>query len=308
MEERKALRALMKSGESFLAPGAFNPLSALIAQSAGAKALHMCGHTVGCQLALSEPLTTMTEFVAQVASVTKVVKIPLIADAASGFGDAVNLVRCVKEFEYAGASAIHIEDQVTPKRVSYHRGYEHVIPLEDYLVKLRVALESRTDPDFVIIARTDAHAKSQRSIGSLQEAVRRCRASVKAGADAICVPGIEMVPGELKIFREQVPNVPLLTTVSLEEARQPGMGTLMLTTRTGATWVMVKALQDYYQNIMKTGDARMTSLPPETQQMRSRVMELIGLPKYWKIEEASTEKSTEKTQLLDTDNTIYRPL
>ncbi len=293
MQERKALRALLKTGVPFVAAGVYNPMSALIAQSVGFKAVHMDGHSLGDQLGIGEALTTMTEFVAQAASITKVIKVPLICDAGGGFGDAVNLVRCVREFEFAGASGIHIEDQVTPKRVSYHRGVSHVVPLEDFLVKLRVALEARSDPDFVIIARTDVCSKEKPvTPGSLQEVIRRCQAFVKAGADAIAPTRIYETPENLKILRAQVPNVPIVQSgLSLKEAQE--LGVQIVVPNIMSTLVVSKALQDYYKKVLESGnDSDKIAIPPETLQMKSKLMEMIGLPKLWKIEEASTERDS----------------
>ena len=257
-------------------------------------------------MGLSEPLTTMTEFVAQAAAITKVIKIPLICDAGTGFGDAVNMIRCVREFELAGVSGIHIEDQLTPKRVSYHRGIEHVVLLEDFLEKLKVALEARTDPDFVIIARTDCHAKQLRAVpGSFEEAIRRCQAFAKAGVDVI-EPNIGPDLEKLKMLREQIPNVPFMgLKLSLQQGRE--LGVQMISAHMDSTLVVARALQDYYQKVMETGnDSKEIALPPETLQMRYKLMELIGLPKLWDIEERTTEKGTEIPQLSETDFTVYR--
>jgi methylisocitrate lyase len=248
----------------------------------------------------------MTEFVGQAAAITKAIKIPLVCDAGTGFGDAINMIRCVREFELAGVSGIHIEDQITPKRVSYHRGIEHVVPLQDFLEKITVALEARTDPDFIIIARTDCYAKQLRAIpGSFEEAIRRCQAFAEAGVDVI-EPNIGDDQEKMKILRDKVPNVPFMgLKLSLQQGREQGVQ--MISAHMDSTLVVAKALQDYYRKVRETGnDNKQIGLPPETLQMRYKLMELIGLPKLWEIEERTTEKGTEIPQLSKTDFTVYR--
>jgi 2-methylisocitrate lyase-like PEP mutase family enzyme len=301
MKERKALRAMLETGDVILCPMVFSPLTALIAQSTGFKAVAMGGHIIGDHLALSEPLTTMTEMVAQVASIVKAINIPVIVDAGAGYGDPVNMLRCVKEFEFAGAAALHIEDQVYPKRLHYHQGVEHVIPLEDFLLKLRVAVEARTDPDFVIIARTDA--KRAVEGGSLDEVIRRCKAFVEAGADAIQPSRLTLE--ELKILRREMPNVPISAGKSVKMAKQAGTQ-IVVPSSLAPLLVAMRAVMDYYQKFIDTGEGEETDLPPETRELRSRFMEIIGLPKYWEIEAASTEKGAQKTQHADADPSFYR--
>jgi len=289
MKERKAFRAMLKTGEVILVPMVYSPLTALLAQSIGFKAVAIGGHIIGDNLALSEPLTTMTEMVEQVASIVKAVNIPVTVDAGAGHGDPVNMLRCVKEFEFAGAASISIEDQVYPKRLHYHQGVEHIIPLEDFLLKIRIAVEARTDPDFVIMARTDA--KRAVEGGSLEEVIRRCKALVEAGADVI--KPSRLTPEELKILRREVPNVPISGSKSVKIAKEAGTQ-IVVPSSLAPLLVAVKATTDYYQKFMDTGEAEETDLPPEIQELRSELMEIIGLPKYWEIERASTEKDSPK--------------
>ena len=300
MEERKALRAMLKTGEVIKSPMVYSPLTALIAQSIGFKVVSLAGHIVGNNLALSEPLTTMTEMAAQVASLVKVINIPVIVDVGAGYGDPVNMPRCVKEFEFAGAAAIHIEDQVYPKRAHYHQGVEHIIPLEDMLFKLRIALEARTDPDFVIMARTDA--KRAVEGGTLEEVIRRCKAFVEAGVDAI--KPSRLTPEELKILRREVPNIPMSGTRSVKIAKEVGTQ-LVVPSSLAPLLVAVKATMDYYKKFMDTGEAEESSLPPGIRELRTGLMEIIGLPKYWEIERASTEKDSPKPRHGEIDPSFH---
>ncbi len=110
----------------------------------------------GAHLAVTEPLMTLTEQAEVGARIARSVDLPLICDADAGYGEPVRAMHTVRTFEKAGVAGIHIEDQVFPKRASYHTGLEHVIPLDEFLDKMKYALQARTDPDFLIIGRTDA--------------------------------------------------------------------------------------------------------------------------------------------------------
>jgi 2-methylisocitrate lyase-like PEP mutase family enzyme len=134
------------------------------------------------------------------------VNIPVIADADTGYGNAVNLVRTVREFERVGVAAIHIEDQITPKRCGHLDGKE-VIPLAEMEAKLKAALATRTDPDFVIIARTDA-----RGVNGFDDAIERARVFARVGVDAIFVEAPQSEE-ELAEIPRRLPGVPLLVNV-----------------------------------------------------------------------------------------------
>jgi 2-methylisocitrate lyase-like PEP mutase family enzyme len=148
----------------------------------------------------------MSESIERAAQVVSVINIPIIADADTGYGNAVNLVRTVREFERAGVAAIHIEDQITPKRCGHLDGKE-VISLGEMTQKLQAAMAARNDPDFCIIARTDA-----RGVNGFDDAIKRGQAFAKLGVDAIFVeaPQSEEELGEIP---KRIPNVPLLVNV-----------------------------------------------------------------------------------------------
>jgi 2,3-dimethylmalate lyase len=148
----------------------------------------------------------MSEVIERAAQVTSVVEIPVIADADTGYGNAVNLVRTVREYERAGVAAIHIEDQITPKRCGHLDGKE-VISLSEMEQKLRAALATRTDADFCIIARTDA-----RGVNGLDDAIQRGRVFAKLGVDAVFVEAPQSEE-ELAEIPRAIPDVPLLVNV-----------------------------------------------------------------------------------------------
>src|SRR2546427_9325644 len=138
------------------APIAYDPLTARIAEQVGFRALDLGGYALGASSCVPEPLLSLEELLTATRRITAAVSIPLMVDGGAGYGDPVHVIRTVQELERAGAAAVHIEDQVYPKRVHYHKGLEHVIPPDEMCEKIRYAVRGRLDPDFVIAARTDA--------------------------------------------------------------------------------------------------------------------------------------------------------
>jgi carboxyvinyl-carboxyphosphonate phosphorylmutase len=199
------LRALLESGQTIVAPGAFDPLAARLVEEAGFPAVYMTGFGTSAAL-LGRPdvgLLTMTEMADNAARIAACVDIPLIADADTGYGNPLNVIRTVGAYEAAGAAGIHIEDQVAPKKCGHMEG-KLVIPAAEMAAKIAAAIEARTDPDFVIIARTDA-----RAMEGLDRALARARLYLDAGADALF---IEALTSEAEIAKaaRAFPGVPLL--------------------------------------------------------------------------------------------------
>lgn len=207
MTPRQTLKQLLKRNKLLVAPGCFDGMSARLVQEAGYEAAYLSGGAVARSMGIPDiGLVTMSENIERAAQVTSVVKIPIIADADTGYGNAVNLVRTVREFERAGVAAIHIEDQITPKRCGHLDGKE-VIPLAEMENKLQAALAARSDPDFCIIGRTDA-----RGPNGFEDALKRANAFAKLGVDAIFVEAPQ-TEEELAEIPRRVPNVPLLVNV-----------------------------------------------------------------------------------------------
>jgi 2-methylisocitrate lyase-like PEP mutase family enzyme len=207
MNSRQTLRQLLKRDKLLVAPGCFDGLSARLVEEAGFEAAYLSGGAVARSMGIPDiGLVTLSETIDRAAQVVAAIKTPIIADADTGYGNAVNLVRTVREFERAGVAAIHIEDQITPKRCGHLDGKE-VISLAEMEKKLEAALETRTDPDFCIIARTDA-----RGVHGFDDAIKRGRAFAELGVDAIFVeaPQSEEELGEIP---RRIPNVPLLVNV-----------------------------------------------------------------------------------------------
>jgi 2-methylisocitrate lyase-like PEP mutase family enzyme len=207
MNSRQLLKQLFKRDRLLVAPGCFDGLSARLVEEAGFEAAYLSGGAVARSMGIPDiGLVTMSEVIDRAAQVVAAVKIPIIADADTGYGNAVNLVRSVREFERTGVAAIHIEDQITPKRCGHLDGKE-VIPLAEMEKKLQAALANRSDPDFSIIARTDA-----RGVHGFDDAIRRGRAFAELGVDAVFVEAPQS-EAELEEIPRALANVPLLVNV-----------------------------------------------------------------------------------------------
>ena len=182
MSRAKELRSLIQRDGMTIAPGAYDCITATLIAHAGFPAVYMTG--AGTAASYGYPdygLLTMSEMVGNASRIAATVDLPVIADADTGYGNELNVVRTVREFERHGIAAIHIEDQVFPKKCG-HLDDKEIIPLDDYIAKIRAAVEARRNPDFVIIARTDA-----RAVAGLDEAVTRANAALAAGADVAFV-------------------------------------------------------------------------------------------------------------------------
>jgi 2-methylisocitrate lyase-like PEP mutase family enzyme len=207
MISRQVLKQLLRRDKLLVAPGCFDGLSARLVEEAGFEAAYLSGGAVARSMGLPDiGLVTMSEVIERAAQVVSAVTIPVIADADTGYGNAINLVRTVREYQRVGVAAIHIEDQITPKRCGHLDGKE-VISLPEMLKKLEAALASRSDADFCIIARTDA-----RSVHGLDDAIGRARAFAKLGVDAVFVEAPQS-EAELEEIPRALPNIPLLVNV-----------------------------------------------------------------------------------------------
>jgi len=207
MTLRQVFKQFLKRDKLLVAPSCFDGLSARLVEEAGFEAADFSGGAVARSMGLPDiGLVTMSEVIERAAQVVSAVKIPVIADADTGYGNAINLVRTVREYERVGVTAIHIEDQITPKRCGHLDGKE-VISLPEMIKKLEAALASRADPDFCIIARTDA-----RGVHGLDDAISRARAFAQLGVDAVFVEAPQS-ESELEQIPRALPNIPLLVNV-----------------------------------------------------------------------------------------------
>jgi 2-methylisocitrate lyase-like PEP mutase family enzyme len=202
MKTTTRLRELLGSGTPLVVPGCYNALSAKVLAHVGFPALYMTGYGTSLSL-LGMPdagLATMTEMHLNARYIANAVPVPVIADADNGYGNAINVIRTVREYIQTGVAGIHIEDQVVPKRCGHVAG-RRVIPLEEAVGKYRAAAQTRDamDADFVLIARTDARGAHG---GTLDEAIRRANAYLEAGADMAFVEGPTSLDEVRRICRE----------------------------------------------------------------------------------------------------------
>src|SRR5919199_1552853 len=178
MSAAARLRELLAGDELVVAPGAYDCLTARAIEQAGFPAVYMTG--AGTAATLGYPdygLLTMTEMADNVGHIAAAVDVPVVADADTGYGNELNVVRTVREYARRGIAAIHIEDQGFPKKCG-HLDDKEIVPREEYLAKIRAAAAAKPDPNFLIIARTDA-----RAVAGLDEAIARANAALEAGAD-----------------------------------------------------------------------------------------------------------------------------
>ena len=227
---RQQLRERLKTGPVIIAPGIYDAFGARLVEQAGFEAVYMTGNGVSASV-LGRPdvgLADLTLMTGQAHRITACVDIPVISDADTGYGNAVNVRHTVREFEAAGVAAIHLEDQASPKRCGQLPGARPVIGLAEAIGKIEAAAAARRDPDFVIIARTDA-AEAH----GLDEAIRRGKAFHKAGADVIFVE-MKAGPSVLEDFKRVTSEVgaPCLVNMGaggrLDELDAAGLGRLGL--------------------------------------------------------------------------------
>ena len=283
MKKTTQLRNLLKQPGIIAAPGAHNAITAKIIEQSGFQAVYMTGSGATMSL-IGEPdvgLLTMTEMVTQARNIANAVSLPVIADADTGYGNAMNLMRTVREYERAGVAGIHIEDQITPKRCGHFEG-KQVISQTEMVGKIKAAIDAREDSDFILIARTDA-----RSILGLEAAIKRAQAYAEAGADIIFIEAPQSVE-ELKTVAQTI-NVPLLVNM-VEGGKTPllpiqeleKMGYKIVIYPRSAPGIAIKAIQELMRELKETGS---------TQTFADRIVSfegrnvITGLARYGDLED-----------------------
>lgn len=218
MSVRQTLRGRLTEGPMIVAPGIYDAYGARFVEQAGFEAVYMTGNGVSASL-LGRPdvgLIDLTLFSQHAHRAAVCVDIPLICDADTGYGNAVNVRRTIEEFEAAGVAAIHIEDQVSPKRCGHLPGARPVVEMSEHVGKIEAAVHARRDPDFIIIARTDAASGH-----GLDEAIRRGQAYRKAGADVVFVE-LKGSPDILDQLARVTGEIDAPCLVNVEEAGNVG--------------------------------------------------------------------------------------
>lgn len=204
----RRLRRLLEGDDLVVAPGAFSPIVAKLVEESGFPVVYVTGAGIAAAIygMPDTGLVTMTESVDAARNIAMLVDIPVICDADTGFGNAINVRRTVRELEMAGIAGLHIEDQVVPKKCGFFTG-QVLVSIDEMCQRVHAALEARRDPDTVIIARTEALAAKD-----MDESIARAKAYVEAGADMIFVNGVTREEDARRIAAE-VPG-PKLYNVS----------------------------------------------------------------------------------------------
>lgn len=267
------LRKLIAGGPIVTAPGVFDGLSALLAKRAGFPVLYASGGAIARSAGYPDlGLLTMTEVCAVTAHIVNVTQLPVIADADTGFGNAVNVLRTVREYERIGVAGLHLEDQTFPKRCG-HLNDKSLIPAEEMCHKIKVAREHLQDPDFVLIARTDAIA-----VEGLDSAIARAQAYAQAGADVIFVEAPETVEQIESIARQikqpklmnmfQGGKTPMVPTRRLQE-----LGYRIIIVPSDLQRAAIKAMQNTLTAIARDGNSLQVAGELTSFQEREQIVE-----------------------------------
>lgn len=206
-EKRQQLRDALRRDELLRAPGAFSPLVAMLVEQIGFEAVYVSGGALSANMGLPDVgLTTLPEVAAQAGAVARATPLPSIADADTGFGEAVNVARTIEQFEHAGLAGCHLEDQSMPKRCG-HLDKKQLVPAEEMARKIKAAADAKSDPNFLVIARTDA-----RGVEGLDAAIDRAKLYVDTGAEMI-FPEALADESEFAAFRQAI-DTPLMANMT----------------------------------------------------------------------------------------------
>lgn len=286
MRKTTQLKKMLEQRRAVVAPGAYDALSAILIERAGFELIQCSGFGLAASL-MGEPdvgLLSVTEMVDQTRRIVRCVEIPVMGDADTGFGNAVNVVRTIEDFELAGCAGVNLEDQVFPKRCGHMDG-KQLVSTEEMVLKIEAAVEARKDPDFVINARTDAIA-----VEGFEAAIERARAYVSAGADMIFLEA----PRSAEQIRNAVSRIPAPVSInlfdsvvggktpllSIEELKE--LGVARVSVPVGVVFAAVTGVEAYLKVIKERGIA-----PDRTDLCSSfeHFKDVVGLHEIRAIEE-----------------------
>jgi len=275
--KREVFREGLASGRLLRMPGAFSPLVARIVQETGFDGVYVSGAALSADLGLPDiGLTTLSEVAARGGAIAQATDLPTLIDADTGFGEPLNAARTVRVLEQAGLAGLHLEDQVNPKRCG-HLDNKAVVPVAEMLGRIRAAVDARTDPHFVICARTDA-----RAVEGLTAAIDRAKAYADAGADLIFAEALAD-ESEFEAFRAGV-QVPLLANMTefgksklLEAATLEKLGFNVVIYPVTTLRIAMGAVEAGLRTIAATGTQE--SVVP-MMQTRARLYELVDYSEY----------------------------
>ena len=282
MKKTTELRTLLQGKEILIAPGCYDAMSARLIQEAGFRVIYATGAGISnSQFGFSDVgLTTQTEILEQVRRIVNVVDRPVMVDVDTGYGNVLNLIRTVKEFERAGAAALQIEDQTFPKKCGHFEGKD-VVAQEEMVNKIKAAADTRVDGDLIIIARTDA-----RAVFGIDEAIERAHAYVEAGAVVIFVEAPETEEEIRRIAHEiSVPKVANMVEggkTPLRSARElEALGFQVALFANCVLRSSVKAIQRTLKHLMERGSTTEILDDMITMKERNRI---TGLDEVYRLE------------------------
>ncbi|MGP0092462.1 MAG: oxaloacetate decarboxylase [Xanthobacteraceae bacterium] len=246
-----SFRELMAGNDLIVAPVALNPIMARLAHDAGFKAVYLSGGSLGWYKCNTEANITLPEMASLALDMRAACPLPIVLDAGGGWGDPMHIHRTIALAQAAGFAAIELEDQLLPRRVEHHIGIDHLVPTEFAVAKIKEAIAARTDPDLVIIARTNA-----RRVDGLDDALRRAEAFQRAGADMLFCYTRE--PEEMRILGERLPP-PLMmfappdgfADFPLSRRDLASLGFRLAASPGTAFAAMVKAVRQSYEHLAK---------------------------------------------------------
>jgi methylisocitrate lyase len=282
-------RELMARPRFIPALGIWDPYTARVAESLGIECVHLGGYQLGAHYVTSEPLLTLTELATTTRYITSAIGIPLIVDAGAGYGEPLHVMRAVREIERAGAAGLHIEDQIYPKRAHYHKGVEHVVPRAEMVEKIKAALAARADPNFLIMARTDA----MRTDG-YGEGIERANLFLEAGAEMVMI--FPNTPEEARRAPRDVKGLLAYTNSEGNRLRRPlfsvqefqDLGYKLSTYPTALLCPVTQTIKSVVTNLLTRGVSGQD--PEQMIVWRKEVEDLIGLEEYYRIESATVER------------------
>ncbi|MDP7546961.1 MAG: isocitrate lyase/PEP mutase family protein [Alphaproteobacteria bacterium] len=265
-----------------LAPGVYNALFAKAVEHTGFDAIYVTGFGTAARYGYPDVgLITQTEMVQNLRHICHATTIPVIADADTGYGNVINVGRTVREYERAGVAGFHLEDQVFPKKCGFMEG-KAVIPREEHVQKIRAALDARSDPDTVVIARTDALAPN-----GWEDALARARAYHAAGADLVFVDGIRTVE-ELGTYSRELAlkGIPCLYNGGLVTAEEAGRMGFKIQILAGlALGAVFKSATAAMQELNSSGSTRQTVAQFDPPGAGETVNDILGVPEVYELEQ-----------------------
>jgi 2-methylisocitrate lyase-like PEP mutase family enzyme len=301
------MREALKQGKTIIAPSAYDGLTGRIAQYLGFKYVYLGGSQGAMRLALPEALMTMTEFCQIARDINTGTRglVGIIADGGTGFGEIPQLVRTIQEFQAAGIAAVHIEDEIPLRRTALQKPahVSPIVPLNQYLDRLKYALEARDSGDMFIIARTNAYKSAQG--GTRDAAIERLLQAIELGVDAVYIDGvarggtlgvpmdIEEAKEECAFFRKAIPeHIPLKvlaspSTLSIPELEQ--LGFRIICYWNGAVLAAFTGVYQFYRGVMEKGRPDYP-IEIEREMLVKLRHEVCRFPEWWDIEEATTER------------------